>query len=59
MCPSTQYVVVVALLLEVVLARDMMEECDVISVVTEFIVGRRFCLRYDGGARCVPASTPL
>jgi hypothetical protein len=28
-----------------------MEECDVISVVTGFMVGGRFGSRYDGGAR--------
>jgi hypothetical protein len=29
----------------------MMEECDVISVVTEFMVEGRFGSRYDGGSR--------
>jgi hypothetical protein len=28
----------------------MMEECDVISVVTEFMVGSRLGSWYDGGA---------
>ncbi len=28
-----------------------MEECGVISVATEFMVGSRFGSRYDGGAR--------
>jgi hypothetical protein len=30
------------------LARGVMEECDVISVVTEFMFGRRFGSRCDG-----------
>jgi hypothetical protein len=41
--------VVVALSLEAALARGMMEECDVISVVTELMVGSWFGSRCDGG----------
>jgi hypothetical protein len=42
---------VVAPLLEAVLARSMMDGCDVISVATESMVGRRVDSRHDGRAR--------
>jgi hypothetical protein len=45
---------VLALLVDAVSARDVMEECDVISVVTEFMVGSRFGSRCDGRAHDHP-----
>jgi hypothetical protein len=44
---QTLYVGFALLSLEAVLARGMIEECDVISVVTKFMVGSRFGSRYD------------
>jgi hypothetical protein len=38
-------------------ARGVMEECDVISVVTEFMVGGQLGSRCDGGARVVRSNT--
>jgi hypothetical protein len=37
--------------LEAVLARGMMEECDVASVAAELMIGSWFGSRHDGGAR--------